>query len=108
MTADALELLTKIGMETSLRYAIHMIMAASLVALKRKAAEVGGRMDNWMGGWVGGWGNSIRGMDRVSVSVPSPSHPRFGPCLIHQSPNTPPNTNANHSPPLYPQPTPKH
>jgi RuvB-like protein 2 len=40
MTEDALELLTKIGMETSLRYAMHMIMAASLVALKRKAAEV--------------------------------------------------------------------
>jgi DNA helicase TIP49 (TBP-interacting protein) len=40
MTDDALELLTKIGMEASLRYAIHMIMAASLVALKRKATEV--------------------------------------------------------------------
>ena len=32
--------LTKIGMETSLRYAIHMIMAASLCAEKRKSAEV--------------------------------------------------------------------
>ena len=40
MTGDALELLTKIGMETSLRYAIHMIMAASLVSQKRKATEV--------------------------------------------------------------------
>ena len=30
MEEDALDLLTKIGMETSLRYAIHMIMAASL------------------------------------------------------------------------------
>lgn len=40
MTDDALELLTKIGMETSLRYAIHMIMAASLVGQKRKATEV--------------------------------------------------------------------
>jgi len=40
MSDDALELLTKIGMEASLRYAIHMIMAASLVAHKRKAGEV--------------------------------------------------------------------
>ncbi|TFJ81410.1 hypothetical protein NSK_007371 [Nannochloropsis salina CCMP1776] len=40
MSDDALELLTKIGMEASLRYAIHMIMAASLVAQKRKAGEV--------------------------------------------------------------------
>jgi len=40
MTADALELLTRIGMETSLRYAIHMIMAASLCCSKRKGTEV--------------------------------------------------------------------
>uniref|UniRef100_A0A7S2E7I8 RuvB-like helicase n=1 Tax=Ditylum brightwellii TaxID=49249 RepID=A0A7S2E7I8_9STRA len=40
MSEDALELLTRIGMETSLRYAIHMIMAASLVAEKRKSGEV--------------------------------------------------------------------
>lgn len=40
MTDDAKELLTKIGTETSLRYAIHMITAASLVAQKRKATEV--------------------------------------------------------------------
>merc|ERR1711988_1468437 len=40
MTDDALELLTKIGMETSLRYSIHMIIAASLVCAKRKGAEV--------------------------------------------------------------------
>ena len=40
MTDEALELLTRIGMETSLRYAIHMIMAASLVSQKRKATEV--------------------------------------------------------------------
>ena len=40
MAEDALELLTKIGMETSLRYAIHMIMAASLCAERRKSAEV--------------------------------------------------------------------
>lgn len=36
----ALDLLTRIGLETSLRYAIHMITAAHLVAVKRKAAEV--------------------------------------------------------------------
>ena len=36
MAEDALDLLTRIGMETSLRYAIHMIMAASLVAAASK------------------------------------------------------------------------
>merc|ERR1711939_348655 len=40
MTPDALELLTRIGIETSLRYAIHMIMAASLCCEKRKGTEV--------------------------------------------------------------------
>ena len=40
MTDDALELLTKIGTETSLRYAIHMIITASLSAERRKSAEV--------------------------------------------------------------------
>ena len=37
---DAKELLTKIGFETSLRYAIHLISASSLIASKRKAPEV--------------------------------------------------------------------
>ncbi len=37
---DAKDLLTKIGAETSLRYAIYLITAASLVATKRKAAAV--------------------------------------------------------------------
>lgn len=37
---DAKDLLTKIGAETSLRYAIHLITAASLVASKRKAPKV--------------------------------------------------------------------
>merc|ERR1711865_1322885 len=40
MTDDAEDLLTKIGMETSLRYAIQMIIASNLVSLKRKATEV--------------------------------------------------------------------
>jgi len=40
MADDAIELLTRIGMETSLRYAIQMVIAASLVAEKRKSAEV--------------------------------------------------------------------
>ena len=40
MTEDALDLLTTIGTETSLRYAIQLITTASLVALKRKASEV--------------------------------------------------------------------
>jgi RuvB-like protein 2 len=40
MAEDALELLARIGMETSLRYAIHMIVTASLSAEKRKCAKV--------------------------------------------------------------------
>jgi len=40
MTEEAKDLLTRIAMETSLRYAIHMIMAASLVCIKRKGVEV--------------------------------------------------------------------
>lgn len=41
MTDDALSVLTRIGMETSLRYSIQLITTASLVARKRKATEVG-------------------------------------------------------------------
>ena len=40
VAADAADLLTKIGAETSLRYAIHLISAASLVAQRRKATVV--------------------------------------------------------------------
>ncbi|KAK7249001.1 ATP-dependent 5'-3' DNA helicase [Aureococcus anophagefferens] len=40
MEDDALDLLTRIGAETSMRYAIQMIITASLVAYKRKAALV--------------------------------------------------------------------
>ena len=40
MADGAMELLARIGMETSLRYAIHMIITASLAAEKRKSAEV--------------------------------------------------------------------
>merc|ERR1712039_25098 len=40
MTENAKELLTKIGTESTLRYAIHLIAVANLVALKRKAQEV--------------------------------------------------------------------
>ena len=40
MADDALELLARIGIETSLRYAIHMIITASLAAEKRKSAQV--------------------------------------------------------------------
>lgn len=40
MTDDAKDVLTRIGMETSLRYAIHIITAANLVAKKRKAPAV--------------------------------------------------------------------
>ena len=41
MSADSLDLLTKIGMETSLRYAIQMITVASLCCQKRKGTSVG-------------------------------------------------------------------
>mmetsp|Transcript_1092 Transcript_1092/g.3833 ORF Transcript_1092/g.3833 Transcript_1092/m.3833 type:complete len:473 (-) Transcript_1092:3529-4947(-) len=40
MTDDAKELLTKIGHETSLRYAIHLITAAALVCRRRKGTTV--------------------------------------------------------------------
>ena len=40
MTEQAMKLLTKIGKECSLRYSIHLITTANLVAQKRKAAEV--------------------------------------------------------------------
>ncbi|KAF1331511.1 Ruvb-like 2, partial [Globisporangium splendens] len=40
MTEEAKDLLTRIAVETSLRYAIHMIIAASLVCAKRKGTEV--------------------------------------------------------------------
>ena len=40
MEADALELLTRIGCDTSLRYAIQLITAAALAAARRKAPAV--------------------------------------------------------------------
>jgi RuvB-like protein 2 len=40
MTEEAKELLTEIGMKTSLRYAIQLITTSSLVAKKRKSQEV--------------------------------------------------------------------
>jgi len=40
MNDEAKELLTKIGISTSLRYAIHLITVSSLVAQKRKSTEV--------------------------------------------------------------------
>merc|ERR1711998_578687 len=40
MDDDAKTLLTKIGTESSLRYALHLITAANLVCLKRKGQEV--------------------------------------------------------------------
>lgn len=40
MTEDAKEVLTRIGMETSLRYSIHLITAAHLVAKKRKVRMI--------------------------------------------------------------------
>lgn len=40
MTESALELLTSIGVETTLRYAIQLITTSSLLAAKRKVSEV--------------------------------------------------------------------
>jgi len=40
ITENAMKLLTKIGKECSLRYAIHLITTSNLVSVKRKAAEV--------------------------------------------------------------------
>jgi RuvB-like protein 2 len=40
LTEEAMELLTNIGSETSLRYAIQLITTSSLIAQKRKAGEV--------------------------------------------------------------------
>ncbi|CAO3692428.1 unnamed protein product [Rhizopus stolonifer] len=40
MTEEAKDVLTRIGQETSLRYAIHLITASNLVARKRKATAV--------------------------------------------------------------------
>merc|ERR1711912_123670 len=40
MTDDALSLLTRIGQDTTLQYAIHMITAAHLVCAKRQGTEV--------------------------------------------------------------------
>merc|ERR1712224_715285 len=39
MTDEAKELLTKIGVDSTLRYAIHLITVSNLVAMKRKAQE---------------------------------------------------------------------
>merc|ERR1711967_18573 len=40
MTDEAKDLLTKIGTESTLRYAIHLITVANLVCMKRKGHEV--------------------------------------------------------------------
>merc|ERR1711866_9678 len=40
MSDEAKELLCKIGTESTLRYAIHLITVANLVSMKRKAQEV--------------------------------------------------------------------
>lgn len=40
MGAEALDVLTKIAKETSLRYAMHMIMTSSLVTKQRRGGEV--------------------------------------------------------------------
>lgn len=49
MAEDARELLTKIAVDTSLRYAIHLITAAYLIAQKRKVR--GARQDLGLRAW---------------------------------------------------------
>jgi RuvB-like protein 2 len=40
ISEDAMEALTQIGVETSLRYSIHLIATANLIARKRKSTSV--------------------------------------------------------------------
>lgn len=40
MTEEALDFLTQIGQQTTLRYSIQLITTSSLLAAKRKASEV--------------------------------------------------------------------
>jgi DNA helicase TIP49 (TBP-interacting protein) len=61
MSDDARELLTKIGHETSLRYAIQLITASSIVSQQRKATQVRA-VERWGSG--SGWRAA-----RVSCSV---------------------------------------
>lgn len=42
MTDEAKDVLCRVGMETSLRYALHLITASALVAAKRKVKKRGG------------------------------------------------------------------
>ena len=64
VTDDALAILTRIGLETSLRYAIQLIMVANLVCQKRKV-HVGGAGIMLVGGagimLVGGAGIMLVG-----------------------------------------------
>lgn len=50
MSDDALTVLTRIGMETSLRYAIQLITTASLVSRKRKVGII--LLNSWYYKWV--------------------------------------------------------
>lgn len=47
MSEDAYTVLTRIGLETSLRYAIQLITAASLVCRKRKVSQLAWRTEEW-------------------------------------------------------------
>ena len=48
MTEDAVAILTRIGMETSLRYAMQLITAASLTCRKRKVGGAFGCQATFM------------------------------------------------------------
>ena len=57
MSEDAVAILTRIGMETSLRYAIQLITTANLICRKRKVRrEEGGREEGEREGKGGGGG----------------------------------------------------
>jgi hypothetical protein len=55
MSDDGRELLTKIGHETSLRYAIQLITAASICCQRRKGTEVRWRLQHARPGVAQQW-----------------------------------------------------
>lgn len=63
MTEDAYAVLTRIGLETSLRYAMQLITAASLVARKRKVGTPNPEDTPKFGGWDPKMGQEVVGWD---------------------------------------------
>jgi len=54
MSDDALTVLTRIGVETSLRYAIQIITSANLVSRKRKVSDIQRETPLGLGGYFNG------------------------------------------------------